>query len=458
MPHQIKCPNCHTAFSIDEAGYAQIQSQVRTQEFEQEIRLQAERLREKYQSDLELAGAQSAARMQAALAEKEQQIVQLQTRLAQHEQNTQLAVQQAQSSLHAQIAEKDRQLTALQLQTQAQLQQQRAEADKQLLIATHEQAQALSRLQNQLAQTQSQHQADQQHLQQQYEWQLRQKDEAIAFYRDFKAKQSTKMLGESLEQHCEVAFNQIRAAAFPNAEFGKDNDASGGSKGDYIYRECDEEGVEILSIMFEMKNEGDTTQTKKKNEHFFKELDKDRNEKKCEYAVLVSLLEGDSELYNQGIVDVSHAYPKMYVVRPQFFIAMISLLRNAALNSLKYKQELAQFKAQNVDITNFEQDLNDFKTAFARNYDLASRRFNEAIEHIDKSIAQLEKTKAALLNSENNLRLANNKAEDLTVKRLVRKNPTMKAKFAALKDGENSGFCILEKQPALRMMRCRLLF
>ena len=282
MPHQIKCPNCHTAFSIDEAGYAQIQSQVRTQEFEQEIRQQAERLREKYQSDLELADAQSAARMQAALAEKEQQIVQLQTRLAQHEQNTQLAVQQAQSSLHAQIAEKDRQLTALQLQTQAQLQQQRAEADKQLLIATHEQAQALSRLQNQLAQTQSQHQADQQHLQQQYEWQLRQKDEAIAFYRDFKAKQSTKMLGESLEQHCEVAFNQIRAAAFPNAEFGKDNDASGGSKGDYIYRECDEEGVEILSIMFEMKNEGDTTQTKKKNEHFFKELDKDRNEKKCE--------------------------------------------------------------------------------------------------------------------------------------------------------------------------------
>ena len=323
MSHQIKCPNCHTAFSIDEAGYAQIQSQVRTQEFEQEIRLQAERLREKYQSDLELAGAQSAAQMQAALAEKEQQIVQLQTRLAQHEQNTQLAVQQAQSSLHAQIAEKDRQLTALQLQTQAQLQQQRAEADKQLLIATHEQAQALSRLQNQLAQTQSQHQADQQHLQQQYEWQLRQKDEAIAFYRDFKAKQSTKMLGESLEQHCEVAFNQIRAAAFPNAEFGKDNDASGGSKGDYIYRECDEECVEILSIMFEMKNEGDTTQTKKKNEHFFKELDKDRNEKKCEYAVLVSLLEGDSELYNQGIVDVSHAYPKMYVVRPQFFIAMI---------------------------------------------------------------------------------------------------------------------------------------
>ena len=439
MPHQIKCPNCHTAFSIDEAGYAQIQSQVRTQEFEQEIRLQAERLREKYQSDLELADAQSAARMQAALAEKEQQIMQLQTRLAQHEQNTQQAVKQAQLAR----LEANRQYGMVELahhkqqQRLTHLQQQRAEADKQLLIATHEQAQALSRLQNQLAQTQSQHQANQQHLQQQYEWQLRQKDEAIAFYRDFKAKQSTKMLGESLEQHCEVAFNQIRAAAFPNAEFGKDNDASGGSKGDYIYRECDEEGVEILSIMFEMKNEGDTTQTKKKNEHFFKELDKDRNEKKCEYAVLVSLLEGDSELYNQGIVDVSHAYPKMYVVRPQFFIAMISLLRNAALNSLKYKQELAQFKAQNVDITNFEQDLNDFKTAFARNYDLASRRFNEAIEHIDKSIAQLEKTKAALLNSENNLRLANNKAEDLTVKKLVRKNPTMKAKFAALKDGEN---------------------
>ena len=261
---------------------------------------------------------------------------------------------------------------------------------------------------------------------------LRTKDEAIAFYKDFKAKQSTKLLGESLEQHCEIEFNKIRATSFKNAQFTKDNDIQTGSKGDYIYREFDDQNNEIISIMFEMKNEGDETATKKRNEHFFKELDKDRTEKKCEYAILVSLLEADNELYNTGIVDVSYQYDKMYVVRPQFFIPIITLLRNAAMNSLKFKQEVALMKQQNLDITNFENDLNDFKSAFSRNYELASRKFKTAIDEIDKTIDHLQKTKAALLSSEDNLRLANNKAEDLTIKKLTRKNPTMRSKFEAL--------------------------
>ena len=262
---------------------------------------------------------------------------------------------------------------------------------------------------------------------------LKAKDEMIAYYRDMKAKLSTKMLGETLEQHCEIQFNQIRATAFPRAYFEKDNDAKLGSKGDYIYREADEEGNEIISIMFEMKNEGDETATKKKNEDFLKELDKDRKEKNCEYAVLVSMLESENDLYNSGIVDKSHRYPKMYVIRPQFFIPMITVLRNAALNSLKYKSELALIRNQNIDITNFEEHLEAFKSGFARNYELASRKFKTAIDEIDKTILHLQKTKEALLSSDNNLRLANNKAEDITIKRLTRGNPTMTAKFAELK-------------------------
>lgn len=261
---------------------------------------------------------------------------------------------------------------------------------------------------------------------------IKSKDEMIEYYKDLKLKMSTKMLGETLEQHCEIEFNKLRATAFQNAYFEKDNDAKTGSKGDYIYRENDNEWNELISIMFEMKNEGDTTATKKKNEDFFKELDKDRNEKKCEYAILVSLLESDSEYYNSGIVDVSHKYPKMYVIRPQFFIPMITLLRNAATNSLKYKSELALIKAQNIDVTNFENELNDFRDAFGRNYRLASEKFRTAIESIDKAIDQLQKTKENLLRSEDNLRLANNKAEDLTIKKLTRNNPTMTEKFANL--------------------------
>lgn len=269
-------------------------------------------------------------------------------------------------------------------------------------------------------------------LKEKYEDELKNKDEMIAYYKDMKAKLSTKMVGETLEQHCEIEFEKLRATAFQHATFGKDNDASSGSKGDYIYRETDEQGTEIISIMFEMKNENDGTATKKTNESFLKELDKDRSEKKCEYAVLVSLLEIDNDLYNTGIVDKSHLYPKMYVIRPQFFIPMITLLRNAALNSMKYKSELALVQSQNIDVTNFESQLNDFRDSFGRNYRLASEKFATAIDSIDKSIAQLQKTKENLLRSEDNLRIANNKADELTVKKLTRGNPTMAAKFAEL--------------------------
>ncbi|MBI3479880.1 MAG: DUF2130 domain-containing protein, partial [Nitrosomonadales bacterium] len=289
-----------------------------------------------------------------------------------------------------------------------------------------------------LQQVELQKQLAEKALKDKYETQIKDRDDAIERLRDMKARLSTKMVGETLEQHCETEFNRIRAMAFPTAYFEKDNDARSGSKGDYIFRDSNEAGTEIVSIMFEMKNESDETATKKKNEEFLKELDKDRAEKNCEYAVLVSLLEPDSELYNSGIVDVSHRYPKMYVVRPQFFIPIITLLRNAAQNSLKYKTELAVVKAQSIDITNFENELDEFKTGFARNYELASKKFKTAIDEIDKTIEHLQKTKEALLGSENNLRLANNKADDLTVKKLTKGNPTMAAKFDELKNPGSS--------------------
>ncbi|SSY80945.1 DUF2130 domain-containing protein [Alysiella crassa] len=470
--HDIKCPHCQTAFTIDEASYADIQNQVRTREFEQEIHKQINQIKEKYQSDLSLEKAQAHSQFQAALSEKEQHITQLQAKLHSHESDSRLAISQAETALRQELAQRDAELRELKAQIQAQLELHKAETashyQQELLSKDNELRELKAALQNQLQlqkmETQnllletksakeqevtllksqmdlqkSQMELLQQKLQNEYEIQLKQKDTEIAFYKDFKAKQSTKMLGESLEQHCEISFNQIRATAFPKALFFKDNDARSGSKGDYIYREMDESGTEIVSIMFEMKNENDETATKKKNEHFFKELDKDRREKNCEYAVLVSLLETDNDLYNNGIVDVSYAYEKMYVVRPQFFIPMITLLRNAALNALQYKQEIAHMRAQNIDITNFENELNDFKAGFDRNYRLASEKFATAIEHIDKSIKELEKTKADLLSSQNNLRLANNKAEDLSVKKLTRKNPTMKAKFEALKHSDLSG-------------------
>ena len=434
--YEIRCPRCHTAFRIDEAGYADIRNQVRNREFQAEVRERLAQAQEQAKSEAALQQAHEHARFERELAARDAEIARLAAQIAAHGKDSELAAAQLSGSLKAEIAEKDRQLAEARAQTQAtaeraalerQLAVNAALADKERELAALQQNLNLRDAENRLAQTA---------LREQYETRLKQKDEEIAFYRDFKARQSTKMVGESLEAHCETEFNRIRAMAFPQAQFGKDNDAAGGSKGDYIFREQDGAGNEIVSIMFEMKNEGDETATKKKNEHFFKELDKDRREKNCEYAVLVSLLESDSELYNGGIVDVSHAYPKMYVVRPQFFIPIISLLRNAGLNALKYKQEVAAMREQHIDITNFENELDDFREKFGRNYRLASEKFQAAIKHIDDTIRHLEKTKADLLGAENNLRLANDKAEDLTVKKLTRKNPTMKAKFDALKNGD----------------------
>ena len=390
--NEIICPHCNKAFKIDEAGYADILKQVRDGDFEKQLHERLALAEKDKLGAVELAKAQLTNQLQHNAAAKDAEIQALQAKLAAAGQDKQLAVAQA---LNA--AEKQRD-EFKNLYDQSQLEKRLAE----------------------------------QSLKEKYELQLKEREEMIERLKDFKAKLSTKMVGESLEQHCENEFNRIRATAFPRAYFEKDNDASSGSKGDYIFKDTSEAGTEVVSIMFEMKNEIDTTATKKKNEDFFKELDKDRNEKGCEYAVMVTLLEPDSELYNTGIVDVSYKYPKMYVVRPQFFIPIITLLRNAAMNALQYKTELALVKAQNIDITNFESELDQFKTAFAKNYDLASRQFQTAVDEIDKSILHLQKTKDALLSTSNNLRLANNKAQDVTIKRLTRGNPTMAAKFDEL--------------------------
>ena len=435
--HEIKCPHCHTAFTVNEASYADILNQVRTQEFQTEIHERLQQAQMQFQSDMQLAQAQAQNQFDKILADKNHEIAALSNQINAYEKDSKLAAAEIEGRLKAQIAEQDKLIAELKAQAKSLEAAKNMEKELEITKAVAEKERELGNLNTQLMLQSKENQLEKQSLREKYEAELKQKDETIAFYKDFKAKQSTKMIGESLEQHCETEFNRIRTTAFPQAVFGKDNDAKTGSKGDYIYRETDEEGNEIISIMFEMKNENDETATKKKHEHFFKELDKDRREKNCEYAVLVSLLEADSDLYNNGIVDVSYAYPKMYVVRPQFFIPIVSLLRNAALNSLKYKQELAQMRAQNIDITHFEEDLDKFKTDFARNYELASRKFQTAIDEIDKTISHLQKTKEALLSSENNLRLANNKATDLTVKKLVRKNPTMKAAFAALEKKED---------------------
>ena len=435
--HEIKCPHCHTAFTVNEASYADILNQVRTQEFQTEIHERLQQAQMQFQSDMQLAQAQAQNQFDKILADKNHEIAALSNQINAYEKDSKLAAAEIEGRLKAQITEQDKLIAELKAQAKSLETAKNMEKELEITKAVAEKERELGNLNTQLMLQSKENQLEKQSLREKYEAELKQKDETIAFYKDFKARQSTKMIGESLEQHCETEFNRIRTTAFPQAVFGKDNDAKTGSKGDYIYRETDEEGNEIISIMFEMKNENDETATKKKNEHFFKELDKDRKEKNCEYAVLVSLLEADSDLYNNGIVDVSYAYPKMYVVRPQFFIPIVSLLRNAALNSLKYKQELAQMRAQNIDITHFEEDLDKFKTDFARNYELASRKFQTAIDEIDKTISHLQKTKEALLSSENNLRLANNKATDLTVKKLVRKNPTMKAAFAALEKKED---------------------
>ena len=398
---EIKCPKCGEVFQVDESGYAAIVKQVRDKEFEKELsdrkaQFDAEKQMSEEISSLkqQLAASQSKLKAQAEAEESR-----LSAQLAAKENAQKLETEKLISQKEKEIAQKEREIGLL---------SGKIEAVKQ---------ESLLREQG---------------MKDGYEERLRLKDEQIAYYRDFKARQSTKMVGESLEQHCEIEFNRLRATGFQNAYFEKDNDARSGSKGDSIYREFDSQQIEFISIMFEMKNEMDETATKKKNEDFLKELDKDRREKNCEYAVLVSLLEPDSELYNSGIVDMSHRYPKMYVIRPQFFIPMITILRNAAQNALQYRQELAVIRSQNIDISRFEDDMNDFKEKFSRNFRIASERFQKAIDEIDKTIDHLQKTKEALLSSENNLRLANNKAEDLTIKRLTRNNPTMKAKFEQL--------------------------
>ena len=437
--NEIKCPHCQTVFTIDENSYADIVSQVRNKEFAEDVHKQLEFAKKQFETEKALAKEQEKRLYDEERANFEQKILSLELALknadVKEEKNVQEALHQKEKEFSALQAELDQLKQQLQFK-EVELSQKFQEDlhAKERTILELKQAKELQQKEQEVQQTalKEKYELELRSKKDQFELELKAKDEAIAFYKDFKAKQSTKMVGESLEQHCEIEFNRLRMTAFPRAEFGKDNDAKTGSKGDYIYREYDENGIEILSIMFEMKNENDETATKKKNEHFFKELDKDRHEKKCEYAILVSLLEADNELYNTGIVDVSYLYPKMYVVRPQFFIPIITLLRNAALNSLQYKQELALMRDQHIDITHFEEDLETFKKGFARNYELASKKFQTAIDEIDKTIKSLEKTKAALLSSENNLRLANNKAEDLTVKKLVKNNPTMKQRFEEL--------------------------
>ncbi len=423
--HQIKCPHCGKEFTIDEASYADILNQVRTKEFNDEIHEKLKQLKKQHQSELELIEEKANNALEKKVAEKEKELKELNNKIANFANEKEILKKDTERAMLDQISEKEKKIAELGSKMQALESNKKLELIESSTIKEKEIADLKAKLQLR----EKEAELEKNSIKEKYEIEIKQKDETIAFYKDFKAKQSTKMIGESLEQHCEIEFNRLTMTAFQNAEFGKDNDAKTGSKGDYIYREYDKSGTEIISIMFEMKNEGDETATKKKNEHFFKELDKDRNEKKCEYAILVSMLEADNELYNNGIVDVSYAYDKMYVIRPQFFIPIITLLRNAARNSLKYKQEVALMREQNIDITNFEEDLNAFKEGFARNYDIASRKFKAAIDEIDKTITNLQKTKAALLSSENNLRLANNKADDLTVKTLIKNNPTMKEKF-----------------------------
>ncbi len=422
---EIKCPKCGEVFQVDESGYAAIVKQVRDREFEKELR-QRETI---YDSEKE-----SAVRIAVmkAESEKEKTIDDLKRKLAVAEANSAAKIAEIRSESEKKLAERDNRILSL----TGQIELDRANSDMAVEKAVQEKAGEIQQLKNDLVLEQNRRELSEKTLNEAHAAEIKRKDEEIAYYRDLKARQSTKMVGETLEQHCETEFNRLRAAGFQRAYFEKDNDARTGSKGDYIFRDYDESGMEFISIMFEMKNEMDTTKTKHRNEDFFKELDKDRKEKGCEYAVLVSLLEADSELYNDGIVDVSHRYPKMYVVRPQFFIPIITILRNAALNSLAYKRELAVVRSQNIDITNFENEMNEFKERFGRNYRLASEKFRTAIEEIDKTIEHLEKTKKALLSSENNLRLANDKAQDLTIKKLTKHNPTMREKFEELKKGE----------------------
>ncbi|MCG2792444.1 MAG: DUF2130 domain-containing protein [Weeksellaceae bacterium] len=427
--NEIICPNCKKAFKVDEAGFAEILKQVRNHQFEEELQERLRLAEKEKNSEIELNREKFKNHLQEQISAKEAQISQLKL--------------ESELEITGKVSQKDKEILELKAKIE------KAETEKKLAISEAVQKVEKEKnsietekneLNNQLKNKDLEKELSEKSLKEQFGEKLRSKDEIIKFkdeeigrVKDMKAKLSTKMIGETLEQHCEIEFNKLRATAFQNVYFEKDNDASSGSKGDFVYREFDDEGNEIISIMFEMKNESDQTASKKRNEDFFRELDKDRNEKKCEYAIMVSLLEAENEFYNTGIVDVSHRFPKMYVVRPQFFITVITLLRNAAMNSLKYKKELALVRNQNIDITNFEEKIETFKQGFAKNYELASRQFKTAVDEIDKTITHLQKTKDALLSSVNNLRLANIKAEDLTIKKLTYDNPTMKAKFDDLK-------------------------
>ncbi len=432
--HEINCPHCGKAFKIDEAGYADILKQVRDSDFSQQLHERLELAEQEKFNAVELAKAKVANELQKDVVARNSQIQELRAKLDAGEVARKLAVAEALSAVEKQRDALASQLEQAKQEKKALGELAEAKFANELQKTAWAKQQEIQALQAKLESTEMAQKLAENTLKDKYETQLKDRDDAIERLRDMKARLSTKMIGETLEQHCETEFNRIRATAFPHAYFEKDNDARSGSKGDYIFRDHDHEGTEIVSIMFEMKNEADETANKKKNEDFLRELDKDRAEKGCEYAVLVSLLEPESELYNTGIVDVFHRYPKMYVVRPQFFLPIITLLRNAAMNSLKYKSELAIVKAQNIDITNFETELESFKSGFDRNYDLASRKFKTAIEEIDKTIDHLQKTKEALLGSENNLRIANEKAQDVTLKKLTRGNPTMAAKFEELKN------------------------
>ena len=415
--NEIKCPNCGKIFKIDENDYNDIVSQIRTHEYNEELKKSEERIKKEYELKMEKKEGELESKSKDELAKKDKKINDLQSKIDISDKEKELAVNNA-------VSEKDKKIT--ELQSKINLNEKQKEID--IKDALNEKDKEIGKLQSEIDKSKTEWKLKEQSIRNEYEVKLKGKDEEVAFYKDFKAKESTKMIGENLEQHCEMEFNKVRAVGFPTAYFEKDNDARTGSKGDFIFRDK-EDDVEYISIMFEMKNEGDETASKHKNEDFFKELDKDRREKNCEYAVLVTMLEKDNDVYNEGIVDVSYKYPKMYVIRPQFFIPMITILRNAARNNLKDKKALVEARKQNIDIENFENNMNEFKKAFGKNYEIASNKFKTAIEEIDKSISHLQKIKDALTSSENQLRLANNKAEDLSIRKLTKNAPSIREMF-----------------------------
>ena len=421
--NEIKCPNCGEVFTVNESQYAELLSQVRTAEFDKE-------LHDRMKQELALAEQKAMNEQQSKLAQKDQEIAQLQNQIQNFDTEKELAKKEVEQTSNEALLAKDKEVQAL----ENQLATLRLEHENQLQKALSSIESERKELQHQLLLQEKENELNLASVEREYKTELRLANEQVELYKNFKAQQSTKEIGESLERYAESEFNKVRSFAFPNAYFEKDNKVSArGSKGDFIFRDFDENGLEFISIMFEMKNEADGTKSKHKNADFYKELDKDRREKNCEYAVLVSMLEADDDSFNTGIVDVSHVYEKMYVVRPQYFIQLIGLLRNAALNSLKYKQELALIREQNIDITHFEEDLDAFKVAFAKNYNLASDHFSKAIDQIDNTIKSMEKVRDLLMKSKKQLHFANNKLDDVSVKKLTRKNPTMKAKFEALK-------------------------